>query len=86
MPDPVMQERACAYVVPKQGKSIGFEEMISFLEEKKMAKQKYPERLECMDAFPTTPSGKVQKFILRQDIREKLEKEGEGGVENIRTV
>jgi non-ribosomal peptide synthetase component E (peptide arylation enzyme) len=86
MPDPVMQERACAYVVPKQGKSIGFEEMISFLEEKKMAKQKYPERLEFMDAFPTTPSGKVQKFILRQDIREKLEKEGEGGVENIRTV
>jgi non-ribosomal peptide synthetase component E (peptide arylation enzyme) len=86
MPDPVMQERACAYVVPKPGKSIGFEEMISFLEEKKMAKQKYPERLEFMDAFPTTPSGKVQKFILRQDIREKLEKEGEGGVENIRTV
>jgi len=84
MPDPVMQERACAYVVPKPGKSIGFEEMISFLEAKKMAKQKYPERLEFMDAFPTTPSGKVQKFILRQDIREKLEKEGAG--ENIRTM
>jgi cyclohexanecarboxylate-CoA ligase len=86
MPDPVMQERACAYVVPKPGESIGFEEMISFLERKKMAKQKYPERLELVNAFPTTSSGKVQKFILRQDIRGKLKKEGEGRCGNERTI
>jgi len=72
MPDPTVQERACAYVIPKSGKTLTFNDMISFLEKKDMAKQKFPERLEIVDKFPMTPSGKVQKFILRQDIRKKL--------------
>jgi len=72
MPDPAVQERACAYVIPKSGKTLTFNDMISFLEKKDMAKQKFPERLEIVNKFPTTPSGKVQKFVLRQDIRKKL--------------
>ena len=72
MPDSVMQEKVCAYVVPKPGKSIALDDLISFLEQTELAKQKWPERLEVTDSFPTTAAGKVKKFLLRKDVREKL--------------
>ena len=31
-----------------------------------MAQQFWPERLELVDEMPKTPSGKIQKFLLRQ--------------------
>jgi cyclohexanecarboxylate-CoA ligase len=31
-----------------------------------MMKQYLPERLEIIDSFPRTPSGKIQKFKLRE--------------------
>jgi cyclohexanecarboxylate-CoA ligase len=34
-----------------------------------MAKQYWPERLELLPALPRTPSGKVQKFLLRDTVR-----------------
>ena len=40
--------------------------MIAYLTEQKMAKQYLPERLEVIDAMPRTPSGKIQKFRLRE--------------------
>jgi acyl-CoA synthetase (AMP-forming)/AMP-acid ligase II len=35
-----------------------------------MAKQKWPESIYEVTDFPRTPSGKVQKFRLRQQLRE----------------
>jgi acyl-CoA synthetase (AMP-forming)/AMP-acid ligase II len=35
-----------------------------------MAKQKWPESIHEVTDFPRTPSGKVQKFRLRQQLRE----------------
>jgi acyl-CoA synthetase (AMP-forming)/AMP-acid ligase II len=35
-----------------------------------LARQKWPEELHAVDEFPRTPSGKVQKFRLRQQLRE----------------
>jgi len=66
MPDPRLGERACAFVVPKQGQSFSFETMTAFLTEQKVARQYLPERLEIIDELPVTPSGKVQKFKLRE--------------------
>jgi acyl-CoA synthetase (AMP-forming)/AMP-acid ligase II len=34
-----------------------------------MAKPKWPEELRIVDAFPRTASGKVQKYLLRNDAR-----------------
>jgi cyclohexanecarboxylate-CoA ligase len=65
-PDSRLGERACAFVVPREGMSFGLEEMISFLKEQKMAVQYIPERLEIVDDPPRTPSGKIQKFKLRE--------------------
>ncbi|MCE2509566.1 MAG: AMP-binding protein [Alphaproteobacteria bacterium] len=66
MPDARMGELGCAFATLKEGTSLNFEEMVAFLEKQKMAKQYMPERLELMDAMPHTPSGKIQKFKLRE--------------------
>jgi salicylate---[aryl-carrier protein] ligase len=76
MPDELLIERACAYLVPRAGqaapdvKSLG-----RFLEEKGLAKFKFPERIEPLDAFPVTRVGKLDKAELRRRIAEKLAQE-----------
>ena len=40
--------------------------MTEFLKSQKVALQYIPERLIMRDAMPTTPSGKIQKFKLRE--------------------
>ena len=42
----------------------------SALEKAGLAKQKWPEETHGVPDFPRTPSGKVQKFVLRQRLRE----------------
>lgn len=66
MPDPRLGERACAFVVLKQGQKFDFEEMTKFLSDQKVARAYFPERLEIVPELPVTPSGKVQKFKLRE--------------------
>lgn len=72
MPDPVMGERCCAYVILKPGASLSLEAVIGFLNEKKIAKFKLPERLEIVDRFPLTTVGKISKKDLRDDIAGKI--------------
>jgi len=79
MPDPRLQERTCAFVVPKPGEPPTLAELVRFLEARQIARQKLPERLEIVGEFPMTPSGKIQKYRLRQIIAEKLELERQGG-------
>jgi cyclohexanecarboxylate-CoA ligase len=58
-------ERACAVVIP-DGVPPTLEELTMWLADAGMAKQFWPERLELVDSLPKTPSGKVQKFHLRE--------------------
>jgi non-ribosomal peptide synthetase component E (peptide arylation enzyme) len=76
MPDPLMGQRACAYVVPRQGMGFTFDEMISFLREKKLAPFKLPERLEVVAEVPKVGGQKVDKKLLVAMITEKLKAEG----------
>ena len=68
MPDPVLAERVCAFVISAPGDPLTFDEMIAFLKDQRMAVWKLPERLEVRAAFPMTPSGKIQKYLLREEI------------------
>ncbi|MFE4813001.1 AMP-binding protein [Peribacillus simplex] len=73
VPDSRLQEKACACISMKTGKSpITIDSMQEFLSEKGLAKQYWPEFLEIMDDFPRTASGKIQKFRLREMINEKI--------------
>jgi cyclohexanecarboxylate-CoA ligase len=64
-PDERLGERACAVVVPKAGQTLDLAEIVGFLKSQKLAIQYIPERLILRDAMPATPSGKIQKFRLR---------------------
>ncbi|MDO9090457.1 MAG: AMP-binding protein [Burkholderiaceae bacterium] len=72
MPDAVLGERACAFVLLRQGASLGFEEMVEFLTSQHLAVWQLPERLEVIDDFPRGPGGKVQKARLTQIVTDKL--------------
>ncbi|MDR8731823.1 cyclohexanecarboxylate-CoA ligase [Burkholderia pseudomultivorans] len=68
-PDDRLGERACAVVVPKPAMTIDLPAIVAFLKDHKVALQYIPERLLLLDAMPTTPAGKVQKFRLRELVR-----------------
>ena len=76
MPDARLGERACAFVIPRGGPAPTLAELVAWLDAHELARQKFPERLELVDEFPMTPSGKVQKYRLRQMIAERLAREG----------
>jgi cyclohexanecarboxylate-CoA ligase len=64
-PDQRLGERACAFVVTRPGQELSFEDMSKYLLDAQVAKQYIPERLEIVAELPRTPTGKVQKFRLR---------------------
>jgi 3-phosphoshikimate 1-carboxyvinyltransferase len=66
MPDERLGERACAFVVG----ALDFDTMLEYLDSHRVSKTYWPERLELVESLPRTPSGKVQKFILRDQARE----------------
>lgn len=66
MADERLGERACAYVVLESGRELDFGSMQRFLDAQRVAKPYWPERLELVDELPHTPSGKIQKFLLRE--------------------
>ena len=62
----LLGERACAFVVAKPNTLLNLADVRAFLEGHGMAKQYWPERLELVAEMPRTPSGKIQKFKLRE--------------------
>ena len=76
MPDPIFGEKACAFVILREGQTLGFEDMNAFLKRQKIASFKLPERLEVVSEFPLSPVGKILKRKLREMIAERLEAEG----------
>jgi cyclohexanecarboxylate-CoA ligase len=68
-PDERLGERACAVVVTKPGQSFDMPTLVDYLKAQKVAIQYIPERLELLDAMPATPSGKIQKFKLREQLQ-----------------
>jgi acyl-coenzyme A synthetase/AMP-(fatty) acid ligase len=73
MPDARLGEKACAFLVTREGAPVSVAEVADFLKARGVAPFKWPERVEVVDALPTTPSGKIQKFVLEA----RLAAEGE---------
>jgi non-ribosomal peptide synthetase component E (peptide arylation enzyme) len=68
MPDPVLGERACAFVVPRPGAGLTLSELQRFLlDDRRIAKFKVPERLELRERLPATAIGKISKKDLREE-------------------
>jgi cyclohexanecarboxylate-CoA ligase/acyl-CoA synthetase len=68
VPDERLGEKSCAFVIPAGDQQPTLTELVHFLEERGIAKYKLPEYLAVVPSFPMTPSGKIQKFLLRDSI------------------
>jgi 2,3-dihydroxybenzoate-AMP ligase len=79
MPDPLFGEKACAFVVPRPGETLSFDELVAFLRAQNIASFKLPERLELVDELPLSPVGKILKRELRERITAKLADEAARG-------
>jgi len=64
LPDPRLGERMCACVVLHEGALLELADVTTRLRDQGLATYKLPERLEILDALPSTASGKIQKHEL----------------------
>jgi acetyl-CoA synthetase len=75
VPDAVRGEVIEAVVVLREGRT-GGAELTSELQEwvkSRYAAHAYPRRVHYLDSLPKTPSGKIQRFVLRQKLRQNAE-------------
>ena len=72
MPDPVLGDRVCAFVVPRPGQHPTVADFQHYLDARGIAKFKFPERVEVLESMPLGPGGKIQKGVLREMIARKL--------------
>ena len=69
MEDSLLGEKSCAWLVVSQ--PVRAVEIRRFLREQGVAEFKLPDRVECVDALPLTPVGKVDKRELRLRLAER---------------
>ena len=69
-PDRRLGEHGCAFLRLLPGAAApDLETVRAHLEAAGLARQKWPEELRVVEELPRTPSGKVQKFALRDRLR-----------------
>ena len=69
-PDKRLGERVCAYITLNEGdKTMTLDDIKTYLAEQQVSKSYFPEHLVISDALPRTPSGKLQKFKLRDQAK-----------------
>jgi acyl-CoA synthetase len=71
-PDARLGEHGCAFVrMQPDAAPPSLDILRDHLARSGLARQKWPEEICRLDEFPRTPSGKVQKFVLRQQLRDR---------------
>lgn len=64
MPDPVLGERACCFVVARAGARPDLAALCAFLAGEGVARLRWPERVELIEEMPMTPTRKIRKAEL----------------------
>lgn len=76
IPDERLGERVCACVIPTAGnEDFCLDDLVEIARQSGLSKAKWPERLEIIDALPTTSAGKIQRHVLQKKICEKIKAE-----------
>ncbi|WP_219836186.1 AMP-binding protein [Paenibacillus sp. R14(2021)] len=76
MPDARLNERICAYVSLSNPESeLTLADVTAYMQAQGVTKSYWPERLEILPEMPRTSTGKIQKYVLRQLISDKLQAE-----------
>ena len=71
VPDQKYGEELCAWIVPKQGAIVDAEGVQAFCRGR-IAHYKVPRYVRVVEGFPTTITGKVQKFVMRELMIDEL--------------
>ena len=71
VPDAKYGEELCAWIRLRDGESCTADEIRAFCNGQ-IAHYKIPRYIEFVDAFPMTITGKIQKFMMRQQMKKKL--------------
>lgn len=71
VPDAKYGEELCAWVVLRSGESLTEAELKAFCDGQ-IARHKVPRYVRFVDAFPMTVTGKVQKFLMREQMKQEL--------------
>src|SRR6266567_1314152 len=66
VPDTFFGEELLAVVLPRVGEQLSEEEMREYCKGQ-ISRQKIPRYFQFVESYPMTASGKVQKFVLRQN-------------------
>ena len=66
VPDAFFGEELLAVVIPKAGAQLGEQELRAY-SKGQISHQKIPRYFQFVDSYPMTGSGKVQKFLLREN-------------------
>ena len=65
MPDRVLGERVCAFLVTRDVLIVALDQLNQFLTDRGLARFKLPERVEILAELPLTKVGKIDKNALR---------------------
>jgi len=82
VPDAFFGEELLAVVIPKQGEQLTEQELRDYCQGQ-ISHQKIPRYVQFVESYPLTASGKVQKFVLREQAITTL---GLEEVANVRTA
>ena len=70
-PDERLGEKGCAIIVA-DGATPTLDDLQLYLAESGMARQYWPERIKIVTEMPKTPAGKIQKYVLREELAKEV--------------
>jgi fatty-acyl-CoA synthase len=71
VPDAKYGEELCAWVISKGGTALDAESVRAFCQDR-IAQYKIPRHIRIVESFPSTVTGKVQKFAMREAMIEEF--------------
>ena len=71
VPDKKYGEELCACIIVRAGQTLTEDEVKQFCRDE-IAHYKVPRYVQFVDSFPMTVTGKIQKFVMRQQIKQAL--------------
>lgn len=72
LPDALLGERLCVYVVPRPGTRVTLEQYVAVMTSAGVAAYKLPEALVVVDELPMTKVGKLDKKGIRADLAQRV--------------